>query len=365
MIVAVSKNFERLWLSSFSCCHEPSFFSICRDARKTDVADTTSRHVGASTKKGARKARSSDDLASQKNEDQLRDEAAKNRKTLKPRSRKHGCTGQHHEVQPKRISDQVEVSGGEPTISTKKAKKTKSRSKNKGDPKQSSLSSSPADGEGLEPVDNCNDGKRKKEAVKSCLGSEHAYISVRTSPLSSLNAIPEKIEIDDIPEALGVENNDDTRSLRCSTPDISDTWNSNISTVAGRNKLNGPKSKGKTRLNKTSCIAYRDDSTLASFIKKLKRSQKYVSSSIRASVLTECGKSTETSDNNENIASRPRCSSDIELIEKSSAPVVGMHERAKRLQTTSKSSSDQMFGTEYEDDATLASYCSRLKKRKL
>lgn len=323
-----------------------------RGRRKSDEADATSRKVSFPMKKRTRRPRSweneGSDPTNQNVGDLGRDEATKNRKAKASKlpSRKNRCTEQLHEVQLNTISDEVEAFGGEDTISTHKHRKIKLRSKKKkGDPIHSHSSAFPNSsfpvvfGEGVEPV-GMND----------------------TSPNTSL----ERTDNGDTVETFEGDNND-ARSPRCSTPDISDSWNSKIFSVCRQNKFIGTRSRRKTCSNQTPNTENGDDMTLASFIKQSRKSQKSKSSSVTVSkLLNKCGNSTKMSDGSQNIALQPRCStSEIGLIENSSASVVGAHKGRKRLRIRSKICSDQMSGAEDEDDMTLASYCTRLKKRKL
>lgn len=335
---------------SFTLLSSYFFFSICRGRQKSDEADATSRQVAIPMKKRTRRPRSweneGSDPTNQNDGDLGRDESTKNRKAKASKlpSRKNRCTEQLHEVQLNTISNEVEAFGGEGTISTQKHRKIKLRSKkNKGDHSHSSAfpnSSVPVVfGEGVEPVGMNN---------------------------TSLNTSPERTENGDTVETFEGDNND-ARSPRCSTPDISDSWNSMIFSGCRQNKFIGIRSRRKTCSNQTPNTEIGDDMTLASFIKQSRKSQKSKSSSVTVSkLLNKCGNSNKMSDGSQNIALQPRCStSEIGLIENSSASVVGTHKGRKRLRIRSKICSDQMSGAEVEDDMTLASYCSRLKKRKL
>lgn len=136
------------------------------------------------------------------------------------------------------------------------------------------------------------DVNKKRDALEPCL-SEHSDLPISGNCLPSSRSSPGMMFNDDAAEPF-VRDNSEERPPRCSTPDILDNLNSRALTVSKKVVVNRSWRRGRT-FKRMQNAEYEDDMTLASFIYQLRRSQRILLSSTKASeLLAECGASEQT-----------------------------------------------------------------------
>lgn len=126
------------------------------------------------------------------------------------------------------------------------------------------------------------DVNKRTDALEPCL-SEHSDQPISGNCLPSPGSSPVRMLNGDVAEPF-VRDNSEERPPRCSTPDILDNLNSKAFMVSRKVVVDRSRCRGRTS-KRMQNVEYEDDMTLASFINQLRRAQRILLSSTKASKL--------------------------------------------------------------------------------
>lgn len=123
---------------------------------------------------------------------------------------------------------------------------------------------------------------KKSDALEPCL-SDHADLSISGNCHPSPSSSPGRMLNGEVADPF-VRDKSEERPPRCSTPDILDNLNSRAFSLSRKVVVDRSWSRGRTSKRMRN-VEYEDDMTLASFINELRRSQRILLSSTKASKL--------------------------------------------------------------------------------